>query len=95
MKELSPKVYVPVLIAVAAAAALYLLTGDKTYLVAVLLSLAGGGAGIAVKPAPEVTQAEINQLSRKRVRAKQELPPSPPPPGPPDPPHPPDDRPVA
>lgn len=82
MKEISPKVYIPVLVAVVAAVALYLLTGDKTYLVAVLLSLAGGGAGIAAKPAPEVTQAEINELSRKRVQVKKELPP----PGPPAPP---------
>jgi hypothetical protein len=91
MKSISPKVYVPVLISVAAAVALYLLTGDKTFLVAVLLSLAGGGAGIAVKPAPGVTQKEVMRLSKTNTEA----PPSPPPPGPPDPPRPPEHRPVA
>lgn len=69
MKEISPKVYVPVLIAVVAAVALYLLTGDKTYLVAVLLSLVGGGAGIAVKPAPGVTQKEVNRLAKANAIA--------------------------
>jgi hypothetical protein len=72
MKELSPKVYIPVLLAVVAAVALWLLTGDKTFLVSILVTLAAGGAGVAAKPAPEVSQAEVNDLSRKRVRVKEE-----------------------
>jgi len=63
---ISPKVYIPVLVAVAAALAIFLLTGDKSYLVTILLSLAAGGAGVAVKPAPEVTQDEVNKLSERK-----------------------------
>lgn len=63
---ISPKVYVPVLVAILAAIALYLLTGDKSFLITILLSLAAGGTGVAVKPAPEVTQEEVNQLSRRK-----------------------------
>jgi hypothetical protein len=63
---ISPKVYVPVLVAILAAIALFLLTGDKSFLITILLSLAAGGTGVAVKPAPEVTQEEVNQLSRRK-----------------------------
>lgn len=68
LKELSPKVYVPVLLSVVAAVALWLLTGDKTFLVSILLSLAAGGAGVATKPAPLLTQREVNVASRKKRR---------------------------
>jgi hypothetical protein len=85
LKEISPKVYVPVAVAVLAGVALYLLTGDKTFLISVLVSLAAGGAGVAAKPAPGVTQKEVAALSR--VRQMPKPPPAPPtgptPPAPP------------
>lgn len=91
LSELSPKVYVPVVFAVLAAVALWLLTGDKTFLVSILVTLAAGGAGVAARPAPGITQEDVMNLSA----AKTKQPPSPPPPGPPDPPVPPSHRPVA
>lgn len=66
LNELSPKVYVPIIFAVLAAVALWLLTGDKTFLVTILVSLAAGGTGIAVKPARGVTQKEVQRLSARR-----------------------------
>lgn len=63
--KISPKVIAAVLVPIVAAAALAALTGDKSFLVAILLTLAGGGAGIAAKPAPNVTQVEVEQLSRR------------------------------
>lgn len=78
--NLSPKVYVPVLITIAAAALLYLLTGDKTYLVTVLLSLTAGGAGIAARPTatPGVTQSQVEAFAAsKNHRASIEPPGSP------------------
>lgn len=91
LSELSPKVYVPVIFAVLAAVALWLLTGDKTFLVSILVSLAAGGAGVAARPAPLLTQREVNAASRKKQRDRLQAPP----PGPPDPPQPPRHRPVA
>lgn len=64
---ISPKVLIPTAIAVVAALGIFLLTQDKSYLVALLVSLVAAGGGIAAKPAPEVTQAEVDDLSlRKR-----------------------------
>jgi hypothetical protein len=63
---ISPKVYVPLAIAFVACLLLLILTGDKSYLIALLVSLTAGGAGVAVKPAPEVTQREVNELSRRK-----------------------------
>jgi hypothetical protein len=65
--ELSPKVIVPAVISIACSIVLMLLTGDKTFLIGVLVSLAGGAAGYGVEPAPRVTQSEINRLSRERM----------------------------
>jgi hypothetical protein len=76
LKELSPKVYVPMVFAIIAGIALWLLTGDKTFLISILVSLAAGGAGVAAKPAPGVTQKEVAALSR--VRQAQSPPPGPP-----------------
>lgn len=64
--ELSPKLVTTVAIPLIAAAILAILTGDKSFLLAILLTLVGGGVGVAVKPAPNVTQAEVNALSRSR-----------------------------
>lgn len=63
--KISPKVIAAVLVPLVAAAMLAVLTGDKSFLVAILLTLAGGGAGIAAKPAPNVTQLEVEHLSRR------------------------------
>lgn len=63
---ISPKVYVPLAIALVAAVLLFLLTGDKSYLIALLVSLAAGGAGVAVKPAQGVSQREVSELSRRK-----------------------------
>jgi hypothetical protein len=69
VNSISPKVYLPVAIAVAASIALKLLTGDDTYLVGLLISLVAGGAGAAAPPAPGVSQADVARLAqRKRGR---------------------------
>jgi hypothetical protein len=68
LKELSPKVYVPVIFAVLAAVALWLLTGDKSFLVSILVTLAAGGAGVAAKPAPLLTQREVSVIYSSRPR---------------------------
>ncbi len=64
--NISPKVYLPVLAALLAAIALYLVTGDKTYLVTILISLTAGGVGVAAPPAPYVKQAEVARISENR-----------------------------
>jgi hypothetical protein len=64
--QLSPKVLAAVLIPLVAALLLWLLTGDKSFLVAVLLTLTGGGTAVAVKPAPGVTQKDVIRLSEQK-----------------------------
>lgn len=59
MGSISPKVLVPLAIAVAAAVALKFLTGDDTYLVGILVALVAAGGGVIAKPAPEVTMRDI------------------------------------
>lgn len=76
--NISPKVLLPALLSLLAAVALYLLTGDDTYLVMILLSLVGGGIGIAAPPAPGVSQAEVTRLAAKKRKPT----PVPPPQGP-------------
>ena len=69
--NISPKVYMPTLIAVIAGLLLWLITGDKTALIVTLTGLVGGGIGAAAPPAPRVRQREVDSLSRradKRVR---------------------------
>jgi predicted MFS family arabinose efflux permease len=63
---ISPKVYIPLVFAIVAAFVIFLWTGDNSYLVAILVSLAAGGAGVAAKPAPQVSQREVNDLSRQK-----------------------------
>lgn len=63
MPPISPKVLYTVGLSVAAAVALWLITGDDSFLVAILLSLAGGGAGVAASPAPGVKQAEVDAVA--------------------------------
>lgn len=69
MGSLSPKVLAPVVFLVVVCAALALLTGDQSYLIAVLLSLAGGGIGLAAPPAGGLTQVEVDALA-ERVEAE-------------------------
>lgn len=64
--NISPKVYIPVLISIVASFALKLLTGDDTYLVGILVGLAAGGGGLAAPPAVGVTQKQVAALARKR-----------------------------
>lgn len=63
--KLSPKVYIPTILALAACLALKLLTGDDTYLVAALISLAAGGTGAVAPPTqtPGVTQADVEEVA--------------------------------
>lgn len=63
---LSPKAVAATLIPLFAAALLFLITGDNTYLVACLLALVGGGAAVAAPPAPGVRQEEVDALSEQR-----------------------------
>jgi hypothetical protein len=64
--NLSPKVYVPVALAVVASIALKLLTGDDSYLIGLLVSVVAGGAGAAAPPAFGVSQAEVVRLARRK-----------------------------
>lgn len=61
--KLSPKVYVPTLITIAAGALLWLITGDKTALIVSLTGLVGGGLGAAAPPAVGVKQEQVASLA--------------------------------
>jgi hypothetical protein len=71
LANISPKVYVPVAISVLAALALWLITGDSTYLVTILIGLIGGGVGAAAPPAPGVRQRDIADLAQPGLSAAQ------------------------
>lgn len=60
----------PLILSVVVAVALYLLTGDKTYLVTVLIGLGGAGVGAAAPPAPGVKQKHINLVSEGKAIIK-------------------------
>lgn len=66
--NLSPKVYVPTLIAVLAGALLWLITGDKTALIVSLTGLTTGGLAAAAPPAIGVRQKQVTQLARRNRR---------------------------
>lgn len=67
--DLSPKAYVPALIAVLVGVALWFITGDKSALIITLTGLAGGGIAAIAPPAPGVKQADVEALAiRKRRR---------------------------
>ena len=61
----SPKVYVPVAIAITASVALKLLTGDDTYLVGILVGLVAGGGGVVAPPAFGVKQSQVARLAER------------------------------
>lgn len=67
--KLSPKAIAATVVPLIAAALLWAVTGDKTFLVGCLLALAGGGAAIAAPPAPGVRQDEVEHLA-ERARGK-------------------------
>lgn len=66
--NISPKIYIQVAISIVASVALMLLTGNDTYLVGILVGLAAGAGGAVAAPAPNVTQAEVAQISAGRIR---------------------------
>lgn len=66
--NLSPKVWVPTVITIAAGALLWLITGDKTALIVSLTGLVGGGVGAASPPAFGVKQAQVTTLAKRKVR---------------------------
>lgn len=72
--NLSPKLALAVVLMILAAVALALITGDKTYLIFILISLAGGGIGTQAKPVAglELTtdeiQAELAAVVAERSR---------------------------
>lgn len=99
MGSISPKLLGPVVFLILVCAALALLTGDKSYLVSLLLVIAGGGLGFKLPPAGGVTQIEVDALAERNAaeaagRARELRSPEPPLPGPSEPPRPPRDRPV-
>jgi hypothetical protein len=63
--NLSPKVYVPTLIALVAGLILWALTGDNSALIVSLTGLVGGGIGAAAPPAPGVKQHHVARLARR------------------------------
>lgn len=64
--QISPKAIWATLVPLLAAIALLLITGNDTYLVAILLALTGGGAAILARPAPGVDQKDVEQLARRK-----------------------------
>lgn len=66
MDSLSPKAVAATLIPLFAAALLFLITGDDTYLVGCLLALVGGGAAVIAPPATGVKQSDVEQLAERR-----------------------------
>lgn len=66
--NLSPKALVAFLLPFVAASVLYVITGDDTYLVGLLLAVVAGGGAVIAPPAAGVKQAEVEQLAeRKRL----------------------------
>jgi len=65
LAKISPKALVAGLVPLLAAVALYLVTGDETYLVGVLVGLVAGGGAAAAPPAPGVKQRQVKQLQRR------------------------------
>lgn len=64
MPEIKPPVLIQTSLIIVAAIALALITGDKTYLVGILIGLATGGAGAVAPPLPgvDITTDEATQL---------------------------------
>lgn len=65
---ISPKALAATAVPLVAAALLWLITGDDTYLVGILLALAGGGAAVLSPPASGVTQRDVVDLAEHRLK---------------------------
>lgn len=65
--SISPKAVAATIVPVIAAALLWLVTGNDTYLVGILLGFVSGGAAVLAPPAPNVKQAEVVRLSQQRT----------------------------
>jgi di/tricarboxylate transporter len=67
---ISPKVYISLALGIVAAAVLWLITGDETFLVAILVPLVGAAGGVVAPAAsgqgnlPPVTQGEVQRLAQ-------------------------------
>jgi hypothetical protein len=70
LSKISPKAIVAFALPLVASLALYLITGDDTYLVGVLLAIATGGSAAVVPPAPKVRQREVAATARARRRRR-------------------------
>lgn len=65
--NISPKAVAAFLTPLVAALALWLITGDQTYLLGVLFALVGGGGAVAAPPAPRVKQSDVTRLAERRA----------------------------
>lgn len=64
--NISPKVWVPLVTSLVAGVALWLLTGDKEWLIVVLTGIITSGIGAAAPPAPRVKQRHVARLSEAK-----------------------------
>ena len=67
LTNISPKAIIAFLLPFIAALILFLLTGDKTYLVGLLLAVAAGGGAVVAPPALGVKQSQVAGLSRAKA----------------------------
>jgi len=70
-EKISPKAIVAFALPFAAAVILWLITGDSTYLVGLLLALLSGGAAVIAPPAPGVRQKDVVDLAQPGLSAHQ------------------------
>lgn len=66
LTELSPKAIAAFLVPFVASIVLAVVFHDATFLYGLLLAAATGGASVAAPPAPQVTQAEVAELSAEK-----------------------------
>jgi hypothetical protein len=71
LTNLSPKAIVAFLLPFVAALILFLLTGDKTYLIGLLLAVAAGGGAVVAPPAAGVRQRDVADLAQPGLSATQ------------------------
>lgn len=67
----SPKVVATVVLALLAAVGIWLISGDDSYLIAILIVLAGGAAGVL---APAAVATDRRPVTQAEVQAVAELP---------------------
>lgn len=61
--NISPKAVTAFLLPFVAAGILFIVTGDSTYLVGLLLAVVAGGGAALAPPATGVSQAEVERLA--------------------------------